>query len=81
MHGGSSTGPTTPEGLERSPRARWIHGRYSREAREARAAERGRREYSHEEKQRILRRWARKDAQAQRRELAAFRAAMRRLGL
>ena len=31
LHGGLSTGPTTPEGLERSRRARWIHGRYSRE--------------------------------------------------
>jgi len=36
MHGGLSTGPRTPEGLERSRRARWRHGRYSREAREAR---------------------------------------------
>lgn len=36
MHGGLSTGPRTPEGLERSRRARWKHGRYSREAIEAR---------------------------------------------
>jgi hypothetical protein len=32
MHGGLSTGPRTAEGLERSRRARWTHGRYSREA-------------------------------------------------
>ena len=38
MHGGKSTGPRTPEGLERSRRARWKHGRYSEEARKARAA-------------------------------------------
>jgi hypothetical protein len=36
MHGGLSTGPRTPEGLERSRRARWVHGRRSREAIEAR---------------------------------------------
>jgi hypothetical protein len=33
MHGGLSTGPRTPEGRERSTRARWKHGRYSEEAR------------------------------------------------
>jgi hypothetical protein len=32
MHGGMSTGPRTPEGLERSRRANWKHGAYSREA-------------------------------------------------
>ena len=31
MHGGRSTGPRTPEGHERSTRARWKHGRYSAE--------------------------------------------------
>ncbi len=36
MHGGLSTGPKTPEGLERSRTARWKHGRYSREARQRR---------------------------------------------
>jgi hypothetical protein len=29
FHGGASTGPRTPEGLARSKRARWKHGRYS----------------------------------------------------
>ena len=29
FHGGPSTGPRTPEGLERSRKARWKHGRYS----------------------------------------------------
>lgn len=33
MHGGLSTGPRTPEGLERSRCARWKHGAYSRETR------------------------------------------------
>ena len=32
VHGGKSTGPRTPGGLERSKRARWKHGYYSREA-------------------------------------------------
>jgi hypothetical protein len=32
MHGGPSTGPRTPEGKERSRKASWKHGRYSREA-------------------------------------------------
>jgi hypothetical protein len=36
MHGGKSTGPRTPEGLERSRRAKWKHGYYSAEARFAR---------------------------------------------
>ena len=34
LHGGKSTGPRTQEGLERSRRARWKHGVYSREVRE-----------------------------------------------
>jgi hypothetical protein len=36
MHGGTSTGPKTPEGLERSRRAKWKHGNRSREAIESR---------------------------------------------
>jgi glucans biosynthesis protein len=32
MHGGSSTGPQTPEGLERCRKARWQHGRRSEDA-------------------------------------------------
>lgn len=31
MHGGKSTGPRTPEGLERSRKARYKHGYYSAE--------------------------------------------------
>src|SRR5262245_23846077 len=34
MHGGKSTGPRTPEGLERSRKARWIHGERSAETRQ-----------------------------------------------
>jgi hypothetical protein len=37
VHGGKSTGPRTPEGLERSRRANWKHGQFSREARAERA--------------------------------------------
>lgn len=40
MHGGASTGPRTPEGLERCRRARWIHGGRSRETRALLRAER-----------------------------------------
>jgi hypothetical protein len=40
LHGGLSTGPRTPEGLARSRRARWKHGRYSQEARDQVAAAR-----------------------------------------
>src|SRR5436189_4436413 len=36
-HGGKSTGPRTPEGLERSRRANWKHGHYSREAKAERS--------------------------------------------
>ena len=42
MHGGLSTGPRTPEGLERRWPARWKHGAYSREVRELLAANRRR---------------------------------------
>jgi hypothetical protein len=37
VHGGKSTGPRTPEGLERSGRANWKHGYYSREAKAERS--------------------------------------------
>src|SRR5215204_7542738 len=37
MHGGTSTGPRTPEGLKRSRKARWKHGYYSAEAKAARS--------------------------------------------
>jgi len=36
MHGGPSTGPRTPEGLERSRRSNWRHGYYSAEAKRVR---------------------------------------------
>jgi hypothetical protein len=42
MHGGLSTGPRTLEGLERSRKARWVHGWYSRDAREYLRADRQR---------------------------------------
>ncbi|MBW8056150.1 MAG: hypothetical protein FVQ76_12715 [Nitrospira sp.] len=32
LHGGKSTGPRTPEGLERARRANWKHRRYSAKA-------------------------------------------------
>jgi hypothetical protein len=37
VHGGKSTGPRTPEGLERSRRANWKHGQFSREAKAERS--------------------------------------------
>jgi hypothetical protein len=36
MHGGKSTGPRTPEGLERTRRANWKHGYYTAEEKAAR---------------------------------------------
>ncbi len=39
MHGGTSRGPVTAEGLERSRRARWKHGYFSRAEKEHRRAE------------------------------------------
>ena len=73
MHGGFSTGPRTADGLERSRRARWIHGRYSREALEARARARMMQPSTEAERQATMRRWAREDARAARKALAAFR--------
>ena len=32
MHGGKSTGPRSKEGLERSKKANWKHGFYSKES-------------------------------------------------
>jgi hypothetical protein len=37
LHGGKSMGPRTPEGLERSRRANWKHGHFSREAKAERS--------------------------------------------
>src|SRR4029077_20474679 len=37
FHGGKSTGPRTPEGLERSRRANWKHGHFSQEAKAERS--------------------------------------------
>jgi len=37
VHGGKSTGPRTPEGLERSRQANWKHGCFSREAKAERS--------------------------------------------
>ena len=36
MHGGPSTGPRTPEGLERSRKSGWKHGYYSAKAKRVR---------------------------------------------
>ena len=42
MHGGASTGPRTPEGLERCRRARWKHGARSKAVRDLLRANRQR---------------------------------------
>lgn len=39
MHGAGSTGPLTAAGLERSRRARWVHGWYSAQAKRERREE------------------------------------------
>src|SRR5262244_1597768 len=41
LHGGKSTGPRTPLGLQRSRRANWKHGYYSREAKAERVPRAG----------------------------------------
>jgi hypothetical protein len=41
VHGGKSTGPRTPEGLERGRRANWKHGQFSRKAKAERFAPAG----------------------------------------
>ena len=48
MHGGLSTGPKTPEGLERSRKARWKHGRYSAKAKRLRHRSRARLKWTKE---------------------------------
>ena len=48
MHGGLSTGPKTPEGLERCRKARWKHGRYSAEAKRRRRRSNARRRWTKE---------------------------------
>ena len=64
MHGGLSTGPRTAEGLERCRKTRWKHGRYSREAIEARR--RANWETVDEAKERFRRESRRADFKAQR---------------
>ena len=82
IHGGKSTGPRTPEGQERSRRARWKHGRYYREdqeaARETRWNDPG---YVEAPRLAAMRRFAREDARAARKQTAEWRALMRRLEL
>ena len=77
LHGGLSTGPRTAEGLARSRRARWIHGRYSVEAREARLRARMMQPSTEYERRAAMRRWAREDARSARKTLAALRLALR----
>ena len=50
LHGGKSTGPRTAEGLKRSRKARWKHGRYSARA----IAKRRRERQKHKEIDAIL---------------------------
>ena len=49
MHGGPSTGPRTAEGLARSRRANWKHGRYSEASRARQAKSRLEAEYDRAE--------------------------------
>ncbi len=73
MHGGLSTGPRTAEGLARSRRSRWKHGRFSREALEARVRARMMQPSTEYERRTTMRRLAREDARETRKSLAAFR--------
>src|SRR5215470_7955696 len=74
LHGGKSTGPRTPEGLERSRRARWKHGRYSREAKEAaREARWSNPVYVEAKRQAAKRQIERGWAREERKQVAAFR--------
>jgi hypothetical protein len=50
MHGGASTGPRTPEGLQRIVKARTVHGAYGAEMRELRRLMRA----LNEEQRRVL---------------------------
>jgi ribosomal protein L32 len=50
MHGGASTGPRTPEGLQRIVKARMVHGAYGAEMRELRRLMRA----LNEERRRVL---------------------------
>src|SRR5262249_50693922 len=73
LHGGLSTGPKTPEGIERIRKAGTIHGRYSAAAKEQRRhALQSMRERIYNEKM------AAKSAREQFRE---FKRAMKALGL
>src|SRR5262245_9673548 len=82
MHGGKSTGPRTPEGLKRSRRARWKHGRYSREAKQAaREARWNNPSYVEAQRQAAKRKMAREERQAARKLTAAWRAALGSVGL
>ncbi len=73
LHGGLSTGPRTAEGLARSRRARWKHGRYSAEAREARIRARMMQPSTEYERRTTIRRLAREDAREARRIDTAVR--------
>ncbi len=73
LHGGLSTGPRTAEGLARSRRARWIHGRYSVEAQEARVRSLMMQPSTEDERRATMRRFAREDAREARRIDAAVR--------
>mgnify|MGYP003579640596 FL=1 len=78
MHGGLSTGPRTPEGLARSRRANWKHGRFSWEAIEARRQANW--ETWEQAKARLHRQLRREGRQASR-DLPQFRRTMQALGL
>ena len=78
MHGGASTGPRTPEGLERTRRARWKHGGFSREAIEERR--RANWETWEQAKVRLARELEREERWASR-MVRQFRRMMRDIGL
>ena len=68
MHGGASTGPRTPEGMERSRKADWRHGGYSAERQKLRR-----------EARRFIQ-WSNSELKALAREFKALQRAFRREG-
>ena len=82
LHGGKSTGPRTPERLERSRRSRWKDGRCSKEARQAAREARWNDPAFIERQRQEYKRQMERESRREARELsAAWRAMWRRLGL
>src|SRR5262245_57490420 len=58
MHGGTSTGPTTPEGLARARKGNWKHGGFSREFVERQKVELASQKWAEEYVAKLFRKWS-----------------------